>query len=344
MLIIGSCQLAAIVRTWIAAIHVGISTMDSNYPNTGQDLKMKIGITGGTGFVGRALIKQLATAGHELKCWRRADSNVQLLDEFSSSIEWVTGELAQPEATEQLVADCDAVVHSAFWRPGKGFRGTEGNILEFTRINILGTLGLIEAALRQNVERFVFVSTCAVHEQILDDRPLDETHPLWPLTHYGAHKAAIEKFVHSYGLGMGYPICAIRPTGIYGIHHPLEDSKWYPIVTDVIAGKSVTVEGGGKEVHVNDVAHAIEVLLNADVVSITGQAFACYDRYISRFEVAQMAKEISGSSSEIIGAPKTPKHQIVTDKIQQLGMQFGGETRLRETIEVMVAAISKPGS
>ena len=47
------------------------------------------------------------------------------------------------------------------------------------------------------VSRCVFISTCAVHEVILDDRPLDETHPLWPTSHYGAHKAALEKIINN---------------------------------------------------------------------------------------------------------------------------------------------------
>ena len=67
-------------------------------------------------------------------------------------------------------------------------------MLEFVEKNVLGTLQLIRAARQANVGRFVFVSTCAVHEKILDDRPLDETHPTWATRHYGAHKAAIEQF------------------------------------------------------------------------------------------------------------------------------------------------------
>jgi nucleoside-diphosphate-sugar epimerase len=88
-------------------------------------------------------------------------------------------------------------------------------VIEFVQKNVVGTLMLIEAARRVGVSRFVFISTCAVHEKILDDRPLDEAHPLRATSHYGAHKAAIEKFVHSYGLGDGYPICALRPTGVF---------------------------------------------------------------------------------------------------------------------------------
>ena len=52
-----------------------------------------------------------------------------------------------------------------------------------------------------------------------------------------------------------------------------------------------------------------------------------------------MAKEISGSGAEIIGEPKQPKHQIVTDKLRALGMQFGGRPLLERTVEQLVAAV-----
>ncbi len=151
---------------------------------------------------------------------------------------------------------------------------------------------------------------------------------------FQAHKAAIEKFVHSYGLGLGFPICAIRPTGVYGVAHPRERSKWYSLVSDIKDGKAVEVKRGGKEVHVSDVGKAIRILLNAD--SVAGQAYSCYDRYISEFDVANMAKEICGSDSEIIGAQKRPQHEIDCSKIRSLGMEFGGEQLLRKTLVKML--------
>ena len=84
------------------------------------------------------------------------------------------------------------------------------DLVAFAERNILGTLRLMEAARAAGVRRFILISTCAVHEKILDDRPLDETHPLWPASHYGAHKAALEAFVHSYGIGQGWEVCAFR--------------------------------------------------------------------------------------------------------------------------------------
>ena len=174
-----------------------------------------------------------------------------------------------------------------------------------------------------------------MHDKILDDRPLDETHPLWPASHYGAHKAALEAFVHSYGFGHGFPICALRPTGIYGLAHAAQTSKWFDLVAAVARG-DVECRRGGKEVHAADVARAAALLLGAEPVA--GEAYNCYDRYISEFEVATLARELAGSRSAIQGEAPTPRHQIVTTKLQALGMRFGGLALLKQTIAEMIEA------
>ena len=297
---------------------------------------MKVAVTGATGFVGRALARQLVESGNTLKCWHRVSSDLSPLANLNDNIQWIPGELADAESARELVVGCDAVVHSGLMRSGRSFQVNDADVVEYARVNILGTLQLIEAAIAANVKRFVFVSTCAVHDHILDDRPLDETHPLWANSHYGAHKAAIEKFVHSYGLGNGFPICAIRPTGIYGVAWPVERSKWFDLVRNVANGDPVEVRRGGKEVHVEDVAKAIRVLLDAE--GIAGQAYACYDRYISEFDVATIAKRICGSPSEIIGEQIRPQHEIDSSKIKTLGMEFGGQERLERTVKELLDA------
>jgi nucleoside-diphosphate-sugar epimerase len=143
--------------------------------------------------------------------------------------------------------------------------------------------------------------------------------------------------VHSYGFGQGHPICALRPTGIYGIARPLKNSRWFDLVRDVAQGKTVTCRHGGKEVHAADVARAVGILLAAE--GIAGEVYNCYDRYVSQYEVAQIAKALSGSPSEILGSAASPKHQIVTEKLRRLGMQFGGKPLLEETIRKMLGAM-----
>jgi nucleoside-diphosphate-sugar epimerase len=301
---------------------------------------MLIAVTGATGFLGRYLVRHLSATGHRLRCWYRPTSDRSNLDLPAGAVEWLPGSLGETAATEALVRRADAVVHAALqWEPHDGFRASGRDDLEaFLETNLLGSLRLFRAAFTAGVSRCIFISTCAVHEVILDDRPLDESHPLWPLSHYGAHKAALEKFVHSYGLGQGWPICALRPTGIYGLAHPPAASRWFDLVGQVMRGKPIATAKGGKEVHAADVARAVELLLRADTASIAGQAFNCYDRYVAEQHVAGIAKELTGSHSTIADLNRGPKHQIETGKLRTLGMHFGGEDLLRRTVAELVAA------
>ena len=298
---------------------------------------MRVGVTGATGFVGRELLCQLTTNGDSVIAWHRPTSDLERMGNLQNhkSIQWVPGSLEHCDSLDWM-RDCDAIVHSGLWRESTSFQASPTQVSHYAQVNIVGTLKLIEAAIQFEVPRFVFLSTCAVHDVILSDRQLDETHPLWPKSHYGAHKAAIEKFVHSFGLGGGYPICALRPTGIYGRRNPIGLSKWYALVQSICRGEEVSVGRGGKEVHVVDVARAIRLLLGAELANITGQAYSCYDRYISEYDVAEITKELTGSKSTIVGGNKVPKNQIETSKLKSLGMKFGGEALLRETIQQLV--------
>ena len=295
---------------------------------------MRVAVTGATGFLGHYIVDHLIEQGHEVQAWTRPDSDRSGLDD--RPIDWIEGELNDLDATKSLLNNCDALVHAALWRPGSGFRGAEGDVATFAEKNLIGSLQLFQAAAESSMQRVVYVSSCAVHEQILEDRPLDEAHPLWANSHYGAHKAAVEAFVHSFAASEKLEICAIRPTGIYGVANLVSNSKWYDLVSKIRDNKDVQCDSGGKEVNASDVAKAIGILLTAN--DVAGQAFACYDRYISDFEVASMAKEICSSSSRIDGTMKQPKHHIDTGKIHSLGMRFGGESLLRQTIQTMVEA------
>jgi nucleoside-diphosphate-sugar epimerase len=301
---------------------------------------MRIAITGATGFLGRYIVRELAGAGHQVRCWHRQGSDRGGFAETARAIEWLPGALGDEAAVRNLVHGVDAVVHAAVeWEgPRNRGRGSHGASSVFFGVNLTGSLQLFQAAFDAGVQRFVFISTCAVHELILDDRPLDEAHPLWPTSHYGAHKAALEKFVHSLGLGQGWPICSLRPTGIYGLAHPPPSSRWFDLVGQVVRGEAIASPKGGKEVHAADVARAVSLLLTADARAIAGQAFNCYDRYVAEEEVARIARELTDSSSSITSSNRGPKHQIETNKIRALGMTFGGEPLLRRTVAHLVEA------
>lgn len=303
---------------------------------------MLIAVTGATGFLGRYIVGQLTRDGHRCRCWHRPESDRSGFEEAAAGIDWVAGDLQAPDAFADFCRGADAVVHGALYRPpGLGFRAAGQEAFDrFIRVNLLGSLSLMRAARDAGVARFVFISTCAVHEVILDDRPLDETHPLWPRTHYGAHKAAVEQFVHSFGLGEGWNVCALRPTGIYGLNQPPRRSRWFDIVRTVVRGGPFASDLGGKEVHAADVARAVTVLLTAEADQVRGRSFNCYDLYVAEKTVAMLAKEISGSGATVGGENPGPKHQIDTTRLRSLGMTFGGQPLLRRTIEQLVAAVN----
>jgi hypothetical protein len=110
------------------------------------------------------------------------------------------------------------------------------------------------------------------------------------------------------------------------------------LVGEVLRGSPIATARGGKEVHALDVARAVGLLLNADAKAITGQAFNCYDQYIAEQHVARIARELTGSPSTIAELNRGPKNVIVTEKLRALGMRFGGEALLRQTVQELVAA------
>ena len=102
----------------------------------------------------------------------------------------------------------------------------------------------------------------------------------------------------------------------------------------VANGQNIASSRGGKEVHAHDVARAVGILLSAE--GTAGQSYNCYDMYISEQKVAEIAKRLTGSRSQIKPMQKTPKHQIETKKLRALGMKFGGDELLEQTVKQML--------
>lgn len=298
---------------------------------------MRIGVTGGTGFLGRYIVNHLLRDGHQLSCWHRPASDRGGFNDDGGSIQWIEGRLTDDRSNTDLVQGVDAVVHSALEHPDWSFRPSAGEFLPFVEANVMGTLKLVQAARTAGVKRFIFISSCAVHDVILPDRPLDETHPMWASHYYGAHKAAIEEFIYSFGLGEKYDICALRPTGIYGVARPVQNSRWFDVVQRVKRGEPVSSSKGGKEVHAADVAKAVGILLTAP--GIAGQAYNCYDMYVSEEEVARITKQLTNSASTISDTNRGPRNQIVSDKLMALGMKFGGRPLLEQTVADLVRSL-----
>jgi len=115
---------------------------------------MKVFLTGGTGFVGRAVVKRLLQAypNASVQALVRTSRSVDKLGEFpAANVEPVYGDLFDPEVLEQGMAGCDAVIHLV------------GIIREvgadtFERVHVEGSRNTVDAAVRAGVQRFLHMS------------------------------------------------------------------------------------------------------------------------------------------------------------------------------------------
>lgn len=302
---------------------------------------MRIAVTGATGVVGRFVIDRLAGAGHALRALVRPTS---ALEGFAVLPQTVRGELADADALAALVEGCDALVHCAFSHVPGRYRGGEGDDPEgFWRTNLLGTVRLLDVARGAGVRRAVLLSSRAVFARRRPGEdphePVDDDHPTWPETHYGALKAAEEALAAAVSASGGPVTAALRPTGVYGLTHPVSASKWYDLARDVVAGRPVTQVRAGTEVHGDDVAAAVECLLTAADDEAGGRAFNCSDLLLDTHGLVRRVARLAGVPAQPPAPAPPPRNPMDCAGLRALGWTPGGEARLTATLEALIDAV-----
>jgi nucleoside-diphosphate-sugar epimerase len=188
---------------------------------------MTIALTGGTGFVGQALIERAARGGLTLRALARRSQPA------TDGVEWVAGDLSDRPALERLVDGAEAVVHVAGIVKSRDPVG-------FEAANVTGTLDLVEAAVAAGVPRFVFVSSLAAREP--------------GLSAYGASKARAEKLVMASGLDW----TIVRPPAVYGPR----DAEMFELFRAARWGVvPMPPKGRTSIIHVTDLADLLLALL-----------------------------------------------------------------------------------
>jgi UDP-glucose 4-epimerase len=161
-------------------------------------------ITGGAGFIGSNLTRRLAARG----------DHVRILDDLSigqtaylSGVphELVSGSLADAALVRSAVGGVDAVVHLA---ARAGIDDSVRDPLGTFEANVAWSVGLLEAARRAGVRRFVFASSNAAAGD--HPPPSDETDLPHPISPYGASKLAIEGYCQAYAATFGMAACSLR--------------------------------------------------------------------------------------------------------------------------------------
>lgn len=293
---------------------------------------MRIALTGATGFIGSYTARALAADGHDVVALVRPSSRIESIE--GALADKVEGTLEDPDARAKLCDGADCVVHAAAdWKSLR--TDNEQNF----RVNVLGSLSLLEAARQADVGQFIFFSSIGAYHQILEDRTLDESHPTWPNSQYGAYKAAVEPFLKAYHFQYGMNTVSLRPGGVYGLDPRLARSWWFPLVKRVRDGETIDVATGGKVVSVLDCAEAVRLCVGND--NVAGRFYVLVEMYLYDQEVAEIAKDICGSSSTILDVKGSgPKNNFETSAARGLGVPLDrGLDGIREYLEELLEAM-----
>jgi nucleoside-diphosphate-sugar epimerase len=301
---------------------------------------MRVALTGISGFIGSAIARHLNGAGHAVTGLLRPSSRSDHVEAFADRL--VVGDHADPRVWGEFLQGAGCVIHgSVDWGPLRG----SGSLREHLRSNLEGSILLLEAA---RPRQFVFMSSVAVIHDVLPRwrGHIDEDHPPRPAGAYGAYKAAVEAHLWSAWLTHGQSTTALRPCGVYGVDPRIERSIGYPILRSVMAGEAFRRPGGGKFVHVDDVAAAAVAVVGNPQAA--GRAYTLADCYARWADWALMAAEVAGVRVEVdASSPPQPRNQFSKDSARTLGVMLdrgheGIRAHLRELSALMGAGARRP--
>ena len=164
----------------------------------------RILVTGASGFIGRALVDELANAGHVVRAAMRQPADV-----FPRSVEVVAvADLTRPVEWRPLLRDVQTVVHLA----GIAHAGSQIAEQAYDRVNRLATAELATAAKSHGIGHLIFMSSIRAQSGPASSEPLRESDSPRPTDAYGRSKLAAEEAVR----GAGVPFTILRPVLIYG--------------------------------------------------------------------------------------------------------------------------------
>jgi nucleoside-diphosphate-sugar epimerase len=168
-------------------------------------------VTGASGFIGRALVRQLGRDG-----WRVRAATRSAASGFGPWAGVVPGMQLAPDTDWQpALQGADAVVHAAA-RVHRMRDGAADPLAEFRAINVDGSMNLARQAVAAGVRRFVFLSTVGVHGAQTHGRAFSTNDPVAPHSDYARSKHEAEQALRALATSSGMELVILRPPLVYG--------------------------------------------------------------------------------------------------------------------------------
>ena len=232
-------------------------------------------VTGGAGFIGSHIAEALIERGDAVRVLDNLSTGDRAnLEPFGASIEFIEGDLIDPDAVAAAVEGVDCIFHEAALPSVP--RSLEFP-LDTNAACVTGTVTLLDAARRAGVRRLVYAASSSAY----GDQPTSskrETDLPAPLSPYGAAKLAAEYYCQAFTASYGFETVAIRYFNVFGPRQD-PDSPYSAVIpcfiTALLTGAAPVIYGDGHQsrdfTYVKNVAHGN--LLAADAPGASGRVF-----------------------------------------------------------------------
>jgi UDP-glucose 4-epimerase len=269
---------------------------------------MRILITGGAGFIGSHIADACAARGHEVMVIDNLSSGKK--EYVPASARFVLCDVASDTAVEAIRTFRPEIVnhHAA----QINVRASVADPQFDAQVNILGSIRLLEAGRQHGVRKFLFASSGGAGYGEQEQFPAEESHPIRPVSPYGAAKMSVELYLHYYRVQYGLEYTALRYSNVYG---PRQDPHGEAGVVAIFAerllrGQMAVVNGDGEQtrdfVFVGDVVRAnLAALERGDGLSVNiGTGVETNINTVFR-----ILRDLAGSRQEEVHGPAMPGEQ-----------------------------------
>jgi nucleoside-diphosphate-sugar epimerase len=260
---------------------------------------MRILVTGGTGFTGKALVRRLLDLGYEVVALDYKEGlKTQELRDWGAEV--LLGSVTDVEVVRRAVEGAEVVHHLA-----AAFREMNVPDSHYWQVNVQGTRNVLEAALAQGVRKFIYCSTCGVHGNV-DHPPGGEDAPIQPADYYQRTKYEAEPLVREFHQ-RGLPSVILRPAAIYG---PGDPERFLMIFRRVARGTFPMFGNGRTYYHPLYIDNLVDALVRAMADGVgDGEAYLIADdQYL---EIEDLVRRVGRTLGVNVKIPHFPVWPVV---------------------------------
>lgn len=260
---------------------------------------MKVLVTGGTGFTGKALVHRLIEMGHQVVALDYKEGlKTQEIRDWGAEV--ILGSVTDMDAVRRAVEGAEVVHHVA-----AAFREMDVPERHYYEVNVEGTRNVLQAALDAGVRKVVYCSTCGVHGNV-DHPPAGEDAPIRPADYYQRTKWEAEPVAREF-FERGLRTTILRPAAIYG---PGDPERFF-LIFKRVAGGTFPMFGNGRTLY-----HPLYIdnLVDAFILAMEsgkgdGEAYLIADeQYI---EIEDLVRRVAKALGTEVRIPHYPVWPVV---------------------------------